>query len=355
MLKRSKRPRVTNKIIEPIATEPVFVENYDLQSANTLAIPATAAYFCEVESRQQLVNALAFAEQKKIESLIVGEGSNLVFANDYQGLVIQNKLLGIHVLEQSVDEILIRVGAGENWHALVEYCVDHGWYGIENLALIPGLAGAAPIQNIGAYGAELKDVLVQLTYIDKASLETTQMSNANCEFAYRQSVFKQRLKNKGVIADLTLRLFPNAKPSLSYPALRDQLPNDASPKQVFDAVCKLRQAKLPAPSQIPNAGSFFKNPIVSSTQLGKLKEQFPGLVSFAFEGDHKIAAAWLIDHRGWKSKSIKGVGVHQDQALVLVNPRRAKGSDVLGFARQIQDDVQNSFGIWLEIEPIVIG
>lgn len=331
-----------------------LIEQAKLQSLNTLAVPARARYLIYVDDLTHLRAALDFARHKELDVLVLGEGSNLVLSADFSGLVICNRFKGIELMEQKGDEVLVRVAAGENWHAFVEHCVSNGWNGVENLALIPGLAGAAPIQNIGAYGVELSDIFVSLEYVDIESGELHSLNKQECEFSYRSSVFKGRLKNKSVVTQLTLKLNKSDRTVLKYPALAEVVQVKARPRDVFTAVCDLRTAKLPDPAKIPNAGSFFKNPIVSRTQLHKLQEDYPKIVSFPFADDFKLAAAWLIDKRGWKSRSHRGVRVHQHQALVITNPEKASGADILSLADQIRDDIFSSFGIELEIEPTVI-
>lgn len=327
----------------------------DLQSLNTLAVPVRARYLKYIDSIEELSAALDYARTQKLEILVLGEGSNVVFADDYSGLVLCNRLQGIELLEDPGNgSVLLRVAAGENWHALVEYCVAKGWNGLENLALIPGLVGAAPIQNIGAYGVELQDVFHCLECIDIKTGKHLSLNKEECEFSYRHSVFKARLKNRCVITHVTLRLSTTNNIVLKYPALAKALDTKASPKDVFTTVCQLRQSKLPNPKLIPNVGSFFKNPIVSEAKLKQLQLEFPGIVYFPFDGQFKLACAWLIEHRGWKAREYKGVRVHKDQALVITNSGKASGAAVLNLAHQIQVDIRQHFDIDLEIEPVIV-
>ena len=330
------------------------LEQADLQPLNTLAVPARARYLIYVDNLQYLVHALEFAKQKRLKVLILGEGSNLVFLGDFTGLVICNRLRGVELVEERQNQLFVRVAAGENWHRLVEYCVEQGWHGVENLALIPGLVGAAPIQNIGAYGVELSDIFHSLKYIDIENGESHSLTKQQCDFSYRHSVFKDRLKNRAVITELTLKLSRDDDTVLNYPALANQLDGRATPKQIFQTVCDLRKSKLPDPTIVPNAGSFFKNPIVSATKLRQLQHDYPGIVSFAVADQFKLAAAWLIDHRGWKSREHCGVKVHQHQALVITNTEKAPGAEILKLAHQIQDDIFSCFGVELEIEPTLV-
>ena len=331
-----------------------LIQQADLQSLNTLAVPAYARYLKYVENIEQLRSALNFAQRENLQTLILGEGSNIVFSGDFSGLVICNRLRGIKVVPQEGNDVLVRVAAGENWHALVQYCVEQGLNGLENLALIPGLVGAAPIQNIGAYGVELKDVFHSLDYMDVKTGRCHSLNKQECQFSYRHSVFKDRLKNRAVVTQLVLSLSTLSRSVLKYPALANRLSNSASPREVFDVVCNLRSAKLPKPGIIPNAGSFFKNPIVSPSKLQELRIEFPDLVAFPFDDQFKLAAAWLIEARGWKEKNHCDVRVHSDQALVITNPARKSGARVLELAYQIQADIRSCFGVDLEIEPVVV-
>lgn len=321
-----------------------------------MAVPATARYLVSVDSESQLRLAIEFASRRNLPWLVLGEGSNTVFTRDYDGLVILNRLLGTTVLKQDVEHIQLRVQAGENWHQLVKDCVANHWYGLQNLALIPGLAGAAPIQNIGAYGVELSQCLIGLRYFDIASQEVKTLNNSECQFAYRDSIFKRSLKHKAIITSIDLLLSKAPEVSYNYPALSSELESIASPtpQQVFDAVCKIRSTKLPWPEDLPNSGSFFKNPIVDQRKLEAIRRSHPGVVSYPFEDRFKLAAAWLIESAGWKSRSHHGIRVHQQQALVIINPERREGRYVMEFARLIQSDIESKFGLELEIEPQLI-
>jgi UDP-N-acetylmuramate dehydrogenase len=248
------------------------------------------------------------------------------------------------------------VAAGENWQELVEYCLANDFFGLENLSLIPGSVGAAPIQNIGAYGVEVKEVIVELTALDIRSGLTVIFTNESCQFGYRDSIFKQSLKDQYVITTVTFRLPKHPCLNLSYPALRhalgDRVLADISPQQVSDAVIRIRQAKLPDPVSIPNAGSFFKNPVISQSQFEQIKAVNPAIISYPAGADQvKLAAAWLIDQAGWRGKEVGGAVVHVEQALVLTNPLKASGQAVLDLAGLISRSVFDRFGVMLEIEP----
>lgn len=344
--------------MEPTEIHLDIEKNVSLQPFNTMAVPAVAKFLVTVDSVKQLKAALVWAEQQSLSALVLGEGSNTIFEADYSGLVILNRIKGIELLSESEDSVTLKVGAGENWHQLVAYSIEQSWYGLENLALIPGLVGAAPIQNIGAYGVEISQSLRTVEYLDIDSKTEVKLTNSECQFAYRDSIFKRDLLDKTAITAVTLELQKNADLNLSYPALQEYLDkkNIDSPLQtdVFTAVCDIRRRKLPSPQSIPNAGSFFKNPLVSDSKLDKLREKFPDLVSFQVEGGHKLAAAWLIEDAGWKHQQINGVGVHKDQALVIINPQCLSGETIVNLARRIQSDIKDKYRVVLEIEPRLI-
>ncbi|MGK0375389.1 MAG: UDP-N-acetylmuramate dehydrogenase [Arenicella sp.] len=323
-----------------------------LQPYNTLAIPAKAAYLSRCTSIEQLISCLEFAQKKSLPLLVLGEGSNIVFSKDFEGLVVLNRLTGIELVSQESDRVIVKVAAGENWHDFVRHSLEQGWFGLQNLALIPGLVGAAPIQNIGAYGVEVKDTITTVETLDIVSKELHTLNTADCQFAYRDSVFKQVLANKRVITSVTFALSKVANLNLSYPALAACFDYAPSPLDVFNAVCQIRAAKLPMPEDIPNAGSFFKNPIVDQDQYLKLQFDFPEIVAFPLqEGGAKLAAGWLIEQRGWKDKSLDAVYIHRHQALVIVNPNFKMGDSVLKLAAAIQADIESVYGVILEIEP----
>lgn len=325
---------------------------------NTLALPSIAEYFCKVSSDNELQEALYWARQKNLPITLLGGGSNVVLARDLAGLVIHIAIPGIELVsEHDQTEKIIRVGAGEDWHQLVLYTLEQGWYGLENLSLIPGLSGAAPIQNIGAYGVELSDRFHSLEAIELSSGESIIMTLNDCQFGYRDSFFKQAGRDQYVITAVNLQLSTEANLCLEYPALQQYLETEklasVTPKQVSDAVCAIRRSKLPDPAEIANAGSFFKNPVICSEQVEKLKQQYSQMVSYEQAGGRKkLAAGWLVEQAGWKGITRSGVGVHDGQALVLVN-YHGTGKDLLSLAGDIQASVLDKFGITLEIEPRV--
>lgn len=328
-----------------------ILNDVSLQPHNSMAVAAQAHALTQVSSLLELEQALDYAQRNTLDVLVLGEGSNTLFENDYAGLVVLNRLLGLTILEQDEDGVVIKVAAGERWHEFVEYTVDQGWFGLENLALIPGLVGAAPMQNIGAYGVEVKDTIVSVDYLDMKTREIRTLTNQECLFAYRESLFKQLLAGKVVIVAVTFRLSKYANVNLSYPALANCFELMPTPRQVFDVVCQVRQTKLPLPSDIPNTGSFFKNPIITPSQRADLLRQYPDLVSYSFNGNFKLAAGWLIEKAGWKQRQKNSVKVHDKQALVLTNPGKRSGKEVLSFAFEIQQDIRKKFGVLLEIEP----
>lgn len=337
---------------------PLFLPHFNIQKFNTLAVPAVADYFVSVQNDEELREALAFAKAEKLPLLILGGGSNIVLRADFPGLVIHIKTRGITVVAENDECVWLNVAAGENWHGFVEYTLGHGYYGLENLSLIPGSVGAAPIQNIGAYGVELKDVFAELTALNIQSGVMVTFTQDSCQFGYRDSIFKQSLKDQYVITSVTFKLGKIPKLNLQYPALRAALADipehDIFPEQVSAAVISIRQSKLPDPQHIPNAGSFFKNPIIPVEQFELLKQRFPGLVSYPVDSSTvKLAAGWLIDQAGWRGRDVDGVKVHQDQALVLTNPGKLEGKLILQLADKVVASVKDRFGVVLEMEPRV--
>jgi UDP-N-acetylmuramate dehydrogenase len=337
---------------------PLFLPHFNLQKLNTLAVPAVANCFVAVQNDDELREALAFARKETLPLLLLGGGSNIVLRDDFPGLVVQIKSQGKEVIAENEEYVWLSVAAGENWHQLVEYTLDNAFYGLENLSLIPGSVGAAPIQNIGAYGVEVKDLISELSAIEIRSGIGVNFTNESCHFGYRDSIFKQTLKDQYVITSVTFRLRKNAQLNLSYPALRETLGSLAAdeihPQAVSDAVIAIRQSKLPDPAVIPNVGSFFKNPIITLDQLQSLRSIYPDIVSYPVDTTRvKLAAGWLIDRAGWRGKDVGGAVVHEQQALVLTNPNKASGAAVLALAELIQQSIKIKFGVTLEMEPRV--
>lgn len=280
---------------------------------------------------------------------ILGEGSNTLFVDTQAPIIIKPDFKGIDITE-TTDNYFVRVGAGENWHEVVCLCINNGVYGLENLALIPGSVGASPVQNIGAYGVELSDFCVEVTWFDFSSKTLTTLSNQDCCFSYRDSIFKNDLLNKGVITEVVLKLPKKWQANLSYSGL-NELPLDTSARDVMNKVISLRQAKLPDPDKLPNAGSFFKNPIVSVDKLTSLKNIYPSIPFYSQDdGTVKLAAGWLIEQAGLKGYYKNHVGVHQHQALVLVNHESDYGKDILALAQFVQKQTYKKFEILLSPE-----
>ncbi len=343
------------KIGEITSNNEVLIQtDVSLQAHNSLAVPAKAAYFSRCSSVPQLLGSLDFAKSNGLSVLVLGEGSNIVLSGDYDGMVVLNRLTGIELVSENSESVVVDVAAGENWHDFVGYALERAWFGLENLALIPGLVGAAPIQNIGAYGVEVKDSIEAVHVLDIESGQVRILSNSDCQFAYRDSIFKHALSAKYVITSVVFRLLKTAQLTLTYPALAANLTASACPIDVYNAVCQIRASKLPMPDDIPNAGSFFKNPVVDQDKHRQLTALFPSIVAFPLDGGSaKLAAAWLIEQCGWKDKSVDAVYVHRDQALVIVNPNFKSGNSILKMAAAIQADVKSTYDVVLEIEPRV--
>ena len=332
-------------------------KNISLAAFNTFGIDVQARSFAKFENKDDLSEA--FSEVKNESTLILGGGSNILFTKDYDGLVLKNEIKGIKQSSEDEDHVWLKIGAGENWHQTVLHCIEKGHAGVENLSLIPGNCGAAPMQNIGAYGMEIKEVFQELEAFHISSGEIHTFSKKDCNFGYRESVFKNKLKGEYVILNITLRL--NKRPifNVSYGAIQDQLESmhvaSLSIKAISDAVIHIRQSKLPDPKDIGNAGSFFKNPVVSKEELSNIQRDFPEVVHYPLsDGKIKLAAGWLIDQAGWKGKTIGKYGVHKDQALVLVNYGKAKGKEIYDLSEKIQISVKEKYSVDLEREVNIV-
>jgi UDP-N-acetylmuramate dehydrogenase len=332
--------------------------NVSLQPYNTFGIDVSATAFARFSSIAEL-EAVLLENNGKLPLFILGGGSNVLFTKSVDALVLKNELKGFEHLNETEDSIDIRVGAGEEWHAFVRYCVEKGWGGVENLSLIPGSVGASPMQNIGAYGAEIKDCFVELTafHIEKRELHT--FSAQDCAFGYRESVFKRALKGQYIIASVTYRLQKHPKFNTAYGAIQTELDamnvHDLSVSAISQAVMNIRNSKLPNPKELGNAGSFFKNPVVDSAVVDVLKERFPEVPNYPQpDGSVKLAAGWLIEQAGWKGKRIGNCGVHVRQALVLVNYGGATGNEIYALSQAVLDDVQEQFGVLLEREVNIL-
>lgn len=334
----------------------MITPEFNLQGLNTLAISAKSDFFAAVNDTESLLEVLAFARERKLPLLPLGGGSNVVLAADFPGVAIKINILGREVIRETDDAVWLRVGAGENWPDLVDYCLNFHYWGLENLSLIPGCAGAAPIQNIGAYGTELKDVFAELEAIQISSGLKVTFDRDACHFGYRDSVFKGRCKDQYIITSITLKLNKVVAHNLSYPALSNALKSTAvealTPADVAAAVCDIRRSKLPAPEDTPNVGSFFKNPVITRLHFNEVLSDNPSIPHFdqGVEGV-KLAAAWLIEQAGWKGREYAGALTHKDQALVITNPNQVSGSAVLSLAAKIQSSVFKKFAVSLEVEP----
>jgi UDP-N-acetylmuramate dehydrogenase len=329
-------------------------EQHDVTSFNTFGIQAQAKFFTEVHNEleiKELLNSIQFKENTK---LFLGGGSNILFTKDFDGIVILNALKGIEIVKEDDASVIVRSMGGEVWHDLVTFTVSRGYWGIENLALIPGTVGAAPMQNIGAYGVDLKNTLDTVEAIDIKTGEKRIFTNEECRFDYRDSIFKQELKDKYFITAITVQLQKNPQPQVSYKILAEYLEKNhietTSPKNISEAVADIRRSKLPDPKVIGNAGSFFKNIFLPQQDFEILLKKYPEIPSFQEEGITKIPSAWLIEKCGWKGYRKGNVGVHDKQALVLVNHRGGTGGEIKKLAEEIIASVYEKFGLTLTTE-----
>lgn len=332
-----------------------ILENISLKPFNTFGINLKAKYVTTVHSPDDLLEALAFSQAKSTPYLVLGGGSNVLFTKNFDGLVILNRLKGIEKVSEDEGNIFIKVQAGEVWHEFVLFCLDNNYAGVENLALIPGCTGASPMQNIGAYGVEIKEVFHELTALDTFGMQTQTFSKSDCEFGYRESVFKNKYRGRFIITDVTYRL--NKKPSfqIEYGAIRQELEKrgiqDLSIRAVAEAVIAIRSSKLPDPAILGNAGSFFKNPSIQKEAFLKLKERFPAMVAYENpDATMKLAAGWMIEQCGFKGFRRGDAGVHDKQALVLVNYDEATGPQIVSLCKEIQNAVLQKFGVELQPE-----
>lgn len=335
-----------------------ILKNYDLTKLNTFGIHAEACFFVEIKNEQDLIDLFQTSEFKENEKLFLGGGSNILFTKDFAGIVILNKLKGIEIVKENDENILIKAMGGEWWNDLVNFTVEHEFWGIENLSLIPGTVGATPVQNIGAYGVELKDTLKSVEAYEIETGKKTTFSKEECEFGYRDSVFKNKLRGQYFISAITLKLSKVPNKNVRYRALQEYLDKNKievhSAKDISNAVTEIRRSKLPDPKVIGNAGSFFKNVFVEKSKLEELKKIYGDIPSFEEGSVVKIPAGWLIEQCGWKGKRIGNVGVHEKQALVLVNHGGATGEEIKNLAFEITDSVYQKFGLKLTPEVNLI-
>ena len=335
-----------------------IIENASLRPYNTFGIDVRARWLAEFASSEELGELIEWGGGRG--RLVLGGGSNILFTQDVDGLVLRNEIRGIELVDEDEDYVYVRAGAGENWHGFVEYCIARDWAGVENLSLIPGSVGAAPMQNIGAYGVEIKAVFYELEawHIEERKAYTFTLND--CEFGYRESVFKRRFSGQFVILSVTFRLARKPVFHTSYGAIQEELERmgvkEPSIRAISQAVIAIRRSKLPDPAEIGNAGSFFKNPTIPDEQFDLLQAEYPEIMGYHNKGTDttKLAAGWLIEQCGWKGYRRGDAGVHARQALVLVNYGNAKGAELLQLGRDIANSVQEKFGVELETEVNII-
>lgn len=329
--------------------------DFSLKPYNTFGIDVKAKLFARFDSVQELQELLQMPELKQAQKLILGGGSNLLFTKDFDGVVLQNGIKGIEIVKEDADDTYVKAGGGEVWHEFVLYTLKHNLGGVENLSLIPGTVGAAPLQNIGAYGVELKDVFYELEAVETETGKIYRFNNEDCRFGYRESIFKNEQKGRFIVTSVTFRLHKTHQLNTSYGAIQSTLQEmqvqQPTIHDVSAAVCHIRQSKLPDPKQIGNAGSFFKNPEIPIALYDALKEHYPDMPAYPVsELTVKVPAGWLIEQCGWKGKVIDNYGVHKNQALVLVNYGGASGENVRQLAYDIIHSVEEKFGIQLHPE-----
>lgn len=339
--------------------------NFSIQSDvnlapyNTLHVEATARLFLSVKTSSGLRNFIAGNAGEYSNIFVLGGGSNVLFVHDFDGLVLHINILGKEIVEENEDHIWLNVGAGENWHETVLHCVEKGWGGIENLSLIPGTVGAAPIQNIGAYGVEIQEVFESLEAVELETGKKKTFTKEECRFGYRDSIFKNALKGQYIVTDVTLRLSKHPSVNTSYGAISRELEkrNISEPtiKDLSDVVIAIRNSKLPNPGDVGNAGSFFKNPIVSKQKFEHLKRKYPSIPGYQLNTiETKVPAGWLIEQAGWKGKVVGNTGTYEQQALVIVNHGGATGQEILELSKKIRASVKNRFGIELAPEVNIV-
>lgn len=334
------------------------ISGASLRHLNSFSVEAHAGQLLELESEEDLQTFISEHRFDHRHDLILGGGSNVLFAGDVEGSVVLNRITGKRIVDDSNDEALVEVCAGENWHQLVLWCLDQGLSGIENLSLIPGLAGAAPMQNIGAYGVELADVLDSVQTLDLGNGNSRVFKRQECHLGYRNSRFKTTDAGKYLITGIRLRLRRTYIPNLTYKGLAEELfsmgINAPTAIQVSEAVIRIRRRKLPDPQAVGNAGSFFKNPVINRVNADSLKREFPDLPVHSEGNEAKLSAAWMIEHCGWKARSMGRAAVSEQHALVLINKGNATGGEILALADAIGASVQERFGIELQPEPLII-
>ncbi len=340
-----------------------YQRNTSLLPYNTFGVEAEASHLFFLQSPVELQEMLDFPGFRRMSDdmsnlLVLGQGSNILFTRDYHGVVIRNEIGGINVTDEDESSVVIDVGSGVAWNDLVEFTVSRGWWGIENLALIPGTVGAAPVQNIGAYGVEAADVIVRVRAFHPERREWMVLENRDCDFGYRDSIFKRELRNKVIICSVVFRLSKRAKPVLDYSGIMEELVSmgisDPSAMDISAAVASVRRSKLPDPTILGNAGSFFKNPVISESDYNLLSGKFPCLKAHRQGDQYKIPAAWLIEKAGWKGYREGSTGCFEKQPLILVNYGGATGREVSALAEKIAESVYSRFALTLEREVNVL-
>ncbi|CAN5488504.1 UDP-N-acetylmuramate dehydrogenase [soil metagenome] len=336
-----------------------ITSNYPLNRLNTFGLDIIAKAFCAVNSEEDLAELTWSGDWKNGNKFVLGGGSNILFTQDLNALCIHNLIQGISIVKSDEDSVWVKCGGGELWHNLVLFCVENNYGGVENLSLIPGSAGAAPIQNIGAYGVELKETFFELTATHLQSGETRTFTAVDCRFGYRDSIFKRELKNQYLISSITLKLNRHPKFNTTYGAIEQELKvmnvSTLSVQHISQAVINIRRSKLPDPAVIGNCGSFFKNPEIPEGKFLDIKNSFPDIVGYkTTPGNIKLAAGWLIEQCGWKGKRVGNVGMHAKQALVLVNYGGATGKELITHAQDVQLSVKEKFDVVLEMEVNVL-
>ena len=337
---------------------PKFQENYCLKNLNTFAIKAKTKYYTTFKSINELENILSSKIYKNNKSFILGGGSNILLTQNFNGLILHNKILGIEILDNTEKHTIVKVGAGVIWQDFVDWSLEKNLSGIENLSLIPGSVGASPVQNIGAYGVEIKNYITKVTTFDLEKNTTRIFSNKECQFEYRNSIFKMELKNKILITHVEFKLYKTNINEISYGDIQQELKKlklNPSPKNISTAVINIRNKKIPNPKILANSGSFFKNPIISTGKFNSLKKDFPEIIGYKVsEKKTKVAAGWLIENAGLKGYRNRDAGIHKKQALVLVNYKNASGKDILNLANKIQKIIFEKYKIQIDPEVNIL-
>ncbi len=332
--------------------------NISLQPYHSFASQEEASYFSKISDKQEIVAIVKWSKEKQLPILVIGSGTNILFTKNFEGLVAKIELMGVKKIEETASEVILEVGAGENWHHFVSYCVHKGWGGIENLSLIPGTVGASPIQNIGAYGVEVQECIKSIEAYDTLSENWVHLNNADCAFGYRTSIFKQN-PNRFIIASVKFLLNKQPQLKTDYGVIREVLHDknikNPSLEDISNAIIQIRSQKLPDPKVLGNAGSFFKNPTILFNQYELLKEKFPNLIAYPISDKaYKVAAGWLLEACGWKGIRNGNVGCYEKQSLVIVSYGIVSGKEVYDFSETIIQSIKSKFDILLEREVTVI-